>query len=130
MSRDLLRGNTKGLDYDSGSGRQSLRRRGVWGTGGNGVRRVVAEAFSSSPYPSHRCLRAAVVDSPRVHIEMPQASPSATVPQRGGLVGQKGQTGSLPIAWDGVSSGTILVAHVEGNIGEHQDFQTQEFNAA
>ena len=55
------------------------------------------QAHRPIPVTVARALAYTVADSPRVHIEMPQASPSATIPSVGGLVGKEGQAGSLSI---------------------------------
>lgn len=105
---------------------RSLRGGECVGDGFGGLQRVPLNGS-----PAHRKAaqtarsRAGAADSPRVRIEMPQASPG----RRGGHVGQlqEGHTGQFVVnCWDGVSSGTILVAPVQGSRGEHQCLQTQE----
>lgn len=123
LSRDLLRGYTRGLDYDSGSFSQSLRGGECVGEGFGGLQRVPLNGSPAHRKAQTARSRAGAADSPRVRIEMPQASPG----RRGGHVGQlqEGHTGQFVNCWDGVSSGTILVAPVQGSMGEHQCLQTQ-----
>lgn len=114
LSRDLLRGYTEGLDYDSGSFSQSLERRRVWGKVLGGLQREPLMAF-----PAHRKAQAGGMIAgwyswiprgcasrcPKPHLELPATA--------WGLMGRAGRPDRQFVnCWDGVSSGTILVAPV------------------